>query len=304
MSDEVILANIDKVGKIWLDMECDGTQEFVNRVMRKSKIDQVIDFYWIPYTKKNDWRTYLKYRIQERHCHIVNDHFLSLFRAESSEESNGFDFGKLQAEYIAAHPTAEHTGINMHVNYEMFKEKDQEHREALQKNGQSTITTDEAQSIMWAMKMMMKEMSDIKNYVGSLSPNIPVNNDNWKETNAPTEVSKTGEITNEVTNWDATSSGNWGSEWTVGWGEQSTENGINDTNTESKLDSLNWWGSDSTINTMSNDTDLWLSASDAIAITLPEWLDSKLGGPDTIQDSWDEEESQWWEATNTNGGQS
>jgi hypothetical protein len=56
---------------------------------------------------------------------------LSLFRATHSEEANDFDFAKIQKEYLALHPEAEHTGMNIKINYELFKEKDQQHTEAL-----------------------------------------------------------------------------------------------------------------------------------------------------------------------------
>lgn len=56
-------------------------QEFLARTKYKTKIDQVIDFYGVPYCYKNDINKFLKYRIQPRHYPIVHEHFYKVLQA-------------------------------------------------------------------------------------------------------------------------------------------------------------------------------------------------------------------------------
>lgn len=155
------------IGKIWFDMECDGTREYI-KSLRPNKIDQVLNFYGIPFIYKNEYKRFLKYRIQERHCWIVNDHFLSVLAQEWYDTSD-FDYLTLQKEYIAKVPEAEQTALDLHTNYAEFLEKDKAHRDAVARSAE-TVKDEQIASMQDMMKKMMEQMEKLQSQVWN--PNV------------------------------------------------------------------------------------------------------------------------------------
>lgn len=212
-------------GKMWYDMDSDGMSDFIKSTVRKSKIDQVLDFYGIPHKDKNNYKKYLKFKIQERHRGVVQSYFLGFLQRESPEDVVWFDFGKLQKQYIEEHPEDEHTGLNIKVQYEKFLEKDKEHQDALiKKNEQSTSQEKINTMMMDVMSQMMTEMKSIKSTIWALTPYLPKPNEwnNDKETNAQTQSWEAWAPVDQSNKWDSIDE--WGAGWPAwsSWGGGST----------------------------------------------------------------------------------
>lgn len=171
------------VWKIWYDMDLDGMQEFVAKNQNKSKIDQVIDFYGIPYIYKNEYRRFLKHRIQERHRPVVQDHFDSVLAMEWYDEEyrKRWSYGELQTEYNRNNPDPEQMWLKAEVDYNKFKEKELESQEA--KGMEWYMTKKEWENMMVMMSQMMQEMNNLTKTIGHLSPNTDSKDDWNKQTN-------------------------------------------------------------------------------------------------------------------------
>ncbi len=265
------------IWKIWFDMDCDGMQEYVS--YRKSKIDQVLTYYWIPYIHKNDYKQYLKYRIKSIHYPIVNEYLYHVRKQEWYDVSD-WDYGKLQDQYNIEVPEKEQTWMDLHVNYDEFLRKEQKHLQSLEKKQ----NTQENDVIMWMQNMMlqmMKEMKELKNQVWNKNVLLPSqekndwwNNQNWStwsttesSTNSWEEntIQKTGEtwqtLSEDLPIWWTT---NW--EWDQWlWGTSERE----------QWAELNW--------DISDMSDLWL----------------KVRPIDTtwIWEEWSEWWVEWWSET-------
>jgi len=217
---------INGVWKLWYDMECDWMVDFVNRTMRKSKIDQVLDFYWIPYIYKNDYKKYLKYRIQEKHRPVVQSHFLIVLR-QDWYETDDFDYWVLQKDYCIRVPEAEATGLNLHINYDTFLKKDQEHRAALEKEAVAA-NNEQIKQMQDFMSSMMQEMKELKSQLGTVQDNKVLNSNN---------------ITNEWTK--ETSSNKDEKDWwvaSVDWNNSNTTTWIGQPTKGTESIELNDWG--------------------------------------------------------------
>lgn len=188
-------SNWQSIWKIWFDMECDWTREYVNKMFKPSKIDQVLNFYGIPFIYKNEYKKYLKYRIQARHYDIVNGYFLTVLRNEWYDVSD-FNYWTLQDEYNQRVPVAEHTWLDLHINYDLFLKKDQEHRAAISKESE-TKKDQQIESMQQMMHQMMKQMEQLQKQTGQTNVLLP-NSDN----NGPTTPSWSDSTTNATNNWD------------------------------------------------------------------------------------------------------
>jgi len=251
MGDDIIEKDIPwsnwrSIWKIGFDMECDGTRDYVNKMFRPSKIDQVLNFYGIPHIYKNEYKKYLKYRIQPRHCGIVNDYFLISLRQDWYDVSD-FDYKKLQDEYNQRVPEPEQTGLDLHVNYDLFLKKDQEHRAAILKQSDSK-KDEQIEDMQKAMQQMQKDMALLIGLVWKpnvlLSKDIPNdwtspswsdstrNATNWIEETPPKEDGNTWTTWNESTidsKWSEEIQ--WTSSWTewseLIWSEEAIDDGFN-----------------------------------------------------------------------------
>jgi len=225
---------------IWFDMDCDWTVEYVKKMFKPSKIDQVLTFYGIPFIYKNEYRKYLKYRIQKRHYWIVNDYFTAILASEWYDVSD-FDYWKLQDDYNISVPVAEHTWLNMHVNYDDFLKKDAAHREALIRWWE-TEKDQQIQNMLEMMAEMREEMKLLKNI--AWQPNALLSKENtndwtspsWSDstTNAEWNESDVKQQTNEIITpheheetWliveDQTDSIDWHAEETIQWASKRIE---------------------------------------------------------------------------------
>lgn len=210
---EIPWANGKSVWVVGFDMECDGTRDYVKKMFQPSKIDQVINFYWIPFIYKNEYKRFLKYRIEDRHCWIVNDHFLWVLRSEWYDVSD-FDYLTLQHEYCARVPDPEQTWLDLHINYNEFLERDKAHRDSIEKQVDS-IKDEQIASMKWMMEQMMIQMQELQKQVWQ--PNVLLSK----------------EITNDwqQSSWsDSTRNAEWQPDWqstnatTTNWAEPITSN--------------------------------------------------------------------------------
>ena len=209
------------IGTIWFDMDCDGTVDYVKKMFKPSKIDQVINFYGIPYVYKNEYKKYLKYRIQARHYWVVNDYFSVILRSEWYDTSD-FDFWKLQDEYNMKVPVAEATWLDLHINYNDFLEKDRAHREALEKWNESK-KDEQIWQMQSMMQKMMEQMEQLQKQVWQ--PNVLLskeNNNDWQQpswsdngTNATNTIEPTEETTlqEDGENWINKENSTWWDDW-------------------------------------------------------------------------------------------
>ena len=220
------------IGKIWFDMECDWTRDYVNKMFKPSKIDQVLNFYGIPFIYKNEYKKYLKYRIQPRHCWIVNDYFLQVLRQEWYDTSD-FDYSKLQEEYNERVPVPEHTWLDLHINYDLFLQKDKEHRDAIAKETDNK-KDEQIQTLQTMMQQMMQQMQTLQKQVWD--PNVLLSNNDKNDWTSPSWSDSTTNATwnqetpleedgnswttgNETSiNSDWSTEVQWASEW-VEWSE-------------------------------------------------------------------------------------
>lgn len=191
-------SNWQSIGKLWFDMECDGMVDYVKKMYKPSKIDQVLNYYWIPFVYKNEYKKYLKYRIEPRHCQIVTDYFSVILRSEWYDTSD-FDYGELQKEYNIKVPVAEPTGLELNVNYAEFLEKDRQHREALEK-WTNTIQNEQIMSMQSMMKTMMEQMAELQKQIWN--PNVLLskkNTDDWQQPSW-SDSARNAEWTNTTSN--------------------------------------------------------------------------------------------------------
>lgn len=251
---EIPWANGKSVWVVWFDMECDGTREYVKKMFQPSKIDQVINFYWIPYIYKNEYKRFLKYRIQDRHCWIVNDHFLQVLRSEWYDVSD-FDYLTLQHEYCARVPNPEQTWLDLHINYDEFLQKDKAHRDSIEKQADSK-KDEQIANMQGMMKEMMEQMKVLQAQVWQ--PNVLLS----KEiTNDWTKSSWSDSTTNAewITDWESTepitesltkpSMNSWSESWNDSNWQRTTETITPQENGEDwKIESENqrqnfelWW---------------------------------------------------------------
>jgi len=209
------------IWSIWFDMDCDGMKEYVNKLFRPSKIDQVLNFYGIPYIYKNEYKKYLKYRIQPRHYDVVQHYFMSILSQEWYDTSD-FNYWKLQDEYNIKIPVAEQTALDLHVNYQEFLQKDKEHREAVLRQ-QDSVKDEQIQNMQAMMQTMMSEMWELKKLVWQ--PNVLLSNKNineWWTTTKETPLETTTETRpTEQSEWWVDSSwweqDNWSNKWDWLW---------------------------------------------------------------------------------------
>lgn len=191
-------SNWNPIWSILYDMECDGTVDYVKKMFKKSKIDQVLDFYGIPYIYKHEYKKYLKYRIEPRHYQVVTDYFSVILRSEWYDTTD-FDFGKLQEEYNIKVPVAEATGLELHVNYADFLERDKQHREALSK-WENIEKDEQIWQMQWMMQQMMVQMAELQKQIWN--PNVLLskeNNDDWQQPSW-SDSARNAEWTTDTTN--------------------------------------------------------------------------------------------------------
>lgn len=231
MTDKVEY-EVSWVGKLWYDMELDGMKSFVTRNINRSKIDQLLDFYWIPYIYKNEYKRYLKYRIQERHRPVVQDYFERVLASEWYDHDyiSSRKFWEIQMEYIKNNPDPEQTWLDIKVNYNAFMQKEQESKEA--KSMSQYMTKEEWQNMMVMMADMMKEMKSITKTIWSLSPTIIDNgNTNWT---SASQLSSWSTQQNEKQTWAFATEVLWQS--SDSWGSWGTME-----HAPSETDPNDWW---------------------------------------------------------------
>lgn len=178
---------------IWYDMASDGTREYVKKMFRPDKIDQVLTFYGIPFIYKNEYRRYLKYRIQPRHYQIVQDYFYGVLSLEWYDVSD-FNFWELQEEYNQRVPVAEGTWLEFKINYDDFLAKDKQHRDAIEK--QNNIQNNEV--MQWMLEMMQnmqKQMDMLQSKIWD--PKVLLSNSNDNGWNEPSWSDSTRNATDE-----------------------------------------------------------------------------------------------------------
>lgn len=184
------------IGAIEFD-DWDGSQEYQRKKYNPSKIDQVLNYYGIPFIYKDEWRKYLKYRIEPRHYWVVNDYFIPLLKSMWYDVTDR-DFGKEQDEYKERVPVAEQTGLDMHIDYDAFLLRDKQHQESLQKEN-ANKQTDQNKEIMNFMQDMMKQMKELWDQVQELKQPKQVK---WVEVlsikKKPNEWKNTPENTAEI----------------------------------------------------------------------------------------------------------
>lgn len=148
------------VGVFGFDMECDGIKEYIWKMYKKTKIDQILEFYGIPHIYKNEWKKYLKYRIKPEHCKYVNEYFKPLLRSEWYDISD-WDYSLEQEDYNRRVPYAEQTWLDIKINYEEFLENDKKHRESIT-NTNSDLMNKQMLEMQSLMQSMMAEMKELK----------------------------------------------------------------------------------------------------------------------------------------------
>lgn len=127
--------------------EWDWTQAFLARTKYKSKIDQVIDFYWVPYCYKNNINQFLKYWVQPRHYPIVHDHFYMVLKSTWYWVED-FDYGKLQEDFTSRQ--LKWPWLDFKMKIENFSKQEEKQVE--------NVNSD----TMILMQEMMKEIQELK----------------------------------------------------------------------------------------------------------------------------------------------
>lgn len=227
LEEEIKGEDGNSVWVFWFDMDCDWTKEYVNKMYKKSKIDQVLEFYGIPHIYKWEWKKYLKYRIKPEHYKYVNSYFIPLLRSEWYDVSE-WDYWLEQEEYNKRVPVAEQTWLNIAINYDNFLENDRKHREAIEKKS-DPISNQQILEMQSMMKSMMEEMKELKKiawspqtFLNSNNTNNEWNSDGWSDstTNATNneevtfqEDGKDWEIDEVISGSDCNGWWDWWIEW-------------------------------------------------------------------------------------------
>ena len=172
--------------------ESDGTQEFLLRTKYKSKIDQVIEFYGVPYCWKNDINKFMRYQVQPRHYSIVHDHFYEVLKSTWYGVED-FDYAKMQDDYNERN-SGKPIGLDIKVNIEAFTK-------ALPKEHQAWggETTPESSQIIDQMAEMMAEMKELKKHILSANETNEQTNTTWESEDGESEQSESG----QSWNWSA-----------------------------------------------------------------------------------------------------
>jgi len=189
------------IGVIGHDMDCDGTREYVKKMLKPDKIDQVMNFYGIPFIYKNEYKRFLKYRIQPRHYQVVQDHFYYQLQQEWYDVSD-FEYGKLQEEYNIRVPVAEQTWLDLHINYDSFLEKDKAHRDAITKSNEKN-NDDALTNMVTMMQQMQQQMQELQKKIGD--PTVLLSKQDTNGWNEPSWDDSTRNVTNTTADKTATS---------------------------------------------------------------------------------------------------
>ena len=254
------------IWKIWFDMECDWTRDYIKKMYQKSKIDQVLDFYWIPHIYKDEYKRYLRYRIQPRHYDIVNNHFIKVLELEWYDISD-FNYWELQEDYNRKVPEAEQTWLDLHIDYDDFIKRDQKHRESIKIESEVQVN----EQMLWMQQMMLSMMDEMKQLKSMIwNPNVLLskeNNNAWK-----TEHSWSDSTRNAEWDWESTTNN---TAWTT----------ISETVTTNETKEIrwaawerNWWNNDT------NEQGIWEI----------EWIDKWDQWTELREDLW----SRWITWTN------
>lgn len=257
LQQDIPWANWKKIWTLWFDPDCDGNADYIKKMFKPSKIDQVINYYGIPYIYKNEYKKYLKYRIQPRHCQVVTDYFSVILRSEWYDTSD-FDFAQLQEEYNRKVPVAEATWLELHINYAEFLEKDRQHRESILK-WENSAKDEQIWQMQSMMQQMMIQMEDLKKQIWN--PNVllskEITNDwqqpSWSDsgTNAEWNSTDTSNTTTKdttlqengetwITTEDSSVRTNTGTSEPIQWNSERTE--WSELIWSDTIDSSNNWG--------------------------------------------------------------